>query len=574
MRQRRLFFILTFLSAFILSSCTSPFVPSISKQNKQAVADENIDKACSYFYFLWGSSAEYKGLYEEALEAYEKASLCDPTAVYIKEKIPELLIKLARNEEAISWLTDYLKQFPDKTAQRLLLARLLLLEEKEEKAIALYEDILALEPDNNTILLSLGLLYVEKNDLEKAEQFFMKILETNPQSYFANLYMARLASMKEEFQQAENYYQQARTVNTNIDLLFEIAEFYTADKQLQRALRIYQEILEIAPENERAAFNRIKIYLFLEKNDAALRELERIRNFTNDPVTLHLIEAQIYLNSNEREQAKKILETIYNEDPLDKGSYLLGLVYYQEKQFDKAITVLQDISPESVEFQDAVILQTRIRKQIQRYDEAVIYLKTLLASEVTRRPVFYSLLAQLHATENEKEKVLQVLQEGNKVYPDEESILYEYAIRLENEGLHSAAMQKMIQLIEMNSNHADALNFVGYSWADDNIKLQQALAYIKKALDIKPESGYILDSLGWVYFRLGDYKNALVYLKKSIELEENDPHIFDHLGDVYIQLGEDEMALFFYQKALEKLKKDDTLDIKIKEKIKKLEKRK
>ncbi len=566
--------ILTILSAIILSSCAPIPSPSSHNQHMSTAVDENIDSACSYFYFLWGSNAEYRGLYEEALEAYEKASLCDPSADYIREKIPVLLVELDRNEEAITWLTEYLKEFPGKNTQRLMLARLLLLTKRQEEAIALYKDILASEPDNNAILLSLGLLYIERDELDRAEQFFIKILKTEPQSYFANLYMARLASQKGEFQQAENYYQQAKTVNTTIELLFEIAEFYTVDKQFEKALDINQEILEIDPHNEYAALNRVKTFLLLEKSDEALRELERLRHFSETPCKIDLVQAQIYLTNNQTEQAKGILEPLHKKGSLDQGSYLLGLVYYQEKQYDKAIAVLRDISPGSPEFKDGVLLQMRIFKQTKHYEEAAVYLKTLLASDTTRQPFFYSLLARFYATTNQKEKVLKVLREGHEIYPKKESILYEYAIQLENDGFHPMAMEKMIQLIELNPNHANALNFVGYSWADDNVKLQQAFDYIRKALDLKPDSGYILDSLGWVYYRLGEYENALIHLKKAVELEPDDPHIVDHLGDVYIQLGNSDLALHFYQKALEKLQENDTLGSSLKSKIKKLEKRK
>ncbi len=575
MRQRNLlFFIQILLWAIILSSCTQLPSSPFHSQDETKIVDENIDSACAYFYFLWGSSAEYKGLYEEALEAYEKASLCDPTAAYIREKIPVLLIELKRNGEAITWLTKYLQQFPEKNTLQITLARLLLLEDRQEEAMAIYENILALEPDNNSILLSLGLLHIEKDELDKAEQFFIKVLETSPQSYYANLYMARLASMKDELQQAENYYQQARQNNTTIELLFEIAEFYTATKQFQKALNINKEILEIDPDNEHAVFNRVKTYLLLKKNDAARKELEQLRHLNKTPGNIDLALAQIYLTNNEIDIAKDILETIHKEGPLDQGSYLLGLIYYQEKEYDKAIAVLRDISPESDEFKDGVLLQTRVFKQTKRYEEAAVYLKNLLAADTTRLPFFYSLLARFYATTNQKEKALKVLQDGHEIYPENDSILYEYAIQLENQGLHSLAMEKMIQLIKLKPDHANALNFVGYTWADNNIKLQQAFAYIKKALELKPDNGYILDSLGWVYYRLGEYEKALIHLKRARELEPDDPHIVDHLGDVYLQLGENDLALHFYQKALEKLKEDNSLGSSIKNKIRKLEKRK
>ena len=94
----------------------------------------------------------------------------------------------------------------------------------------------------------------------------------------------------------------------------------------------------------------------------------------------------------------------------------------------------------------------------------------------------------------------------------------------------------MEKVLELQPDHAEALNYIGYTWADKNMHLEKALEYIFKANELKPDNGFIIDSLGWAYYRLGDFQQAVRELERSVELMPDDPHIFDHLGDVYRSL--------------------------------------
>jgi len=101
------------------------------------------------------------------------------------------------------------------------------------------------------------------------------------------------------------------------------------------------------------------------------------------------------------------------------------------------------------------------------------------------------------------------------------------------------------------------LNFVGYSWADTDRNLDRALLYIEKALELKPNNGYIQDSLGWIHYRLGNLERARDELLYAAELLPEDPHVHDHLGDVYRALDEQSKALKSYRQALRLFDEDD-----------------
>jgi tetratricopeptide (TPR) repeat protein len=123
-------------------------------------------------------------------------------------------------------------------------------------------------------------------------------------------------------------------------------------------------------------------------------------------------------------------------------------------------------------------------------------------------------------------------------------VLYEKTDRFEE------SIQQMRSLLKIDPDHADALNFIGYSYADRGINLGEAEKMIQKALQLKPGNGYMLDSLGWTYFKQNRIDLALQYLKEAAALLPNDSTIAEHLGDAYLKAGRRQEALESFQRAL------------------------
>ena len=114
----------------------------------------------------------------------------------------------------------------------------------------------------------------------------------------------------------------------------------------------------------------------------------------------------------------------------------------------------------------------------------------------------------------------------------------------------------MRTVLQMDSNNADAMNFIGYIYADKEINLAEAETLIKKALAIKPGNAYILDSLGWVYFRQNKLTEAIKFLKEALAQLPQDSTIAEHLGDAYAKAGQISAARKIYE-GLMKIKPDN-----------------
>ena len=135
--------------------------------------------------------------------------------------------------------------------------------------------------------------------------------------------------------------------------------------------------------------------------------------------------------------------------------------------------------------------------------------------------------------------------------------------RLKNWPAAEADFKKALALAPDESL---VLNYLGYSWVDQGRNLKQAMEYIRRAVKLKPDDGYYVDSLGWAYYRLGNLAAAVEHLERAVELKPDDPIINDHLGDAYWKVGRKLEAKYQWQQSLT-LKPEADLVVTIKKKI-------
>ena len=129
-------------------------------------------------------------------------------------------------------------------------------------------------------------------------------------------------------------------------------------------------------------------------------------------------------------------------------------------------------------------------------------------------------------------------------------LLYLRAVALEQAQRWPEAERDLKAALKANPDEPELLNFLGYSWIDRNEHLAEALGMVQKAVNARPQSGAMLDSLGWAYYRLGDYKTAVEKLEAAAEMEPGDPDINDHLGDAYWKVGRKTEAEFQWRRVL------------------------
>ncbi|MGW8193617.1 MAG: tetratricopeptide repeat protein [Desulforhopalus sp.] len=549
----RFYLALNLVCCLLLISCARVEDNSLN----HAVEEEQTDLSCAYFYFLWGTHAEFNEIYPEAYEAYEKALICDPDAEYIREKIPVILLRMGEFAKAAEWLEQAIASHPDNSTYRLLLANLYIQQERVEEAIELYREVLKQEPDNEGVHLRLGFLYSHLEQYETAEKIFRNLLKNNSSSYFAHLSLARLLRQTNKYTEAIREYEAALDLNWSKELAFELGNLYSVQKRYPEALRTYTTITKNDQFDERAALSRVQTLLDLDRSEEALAELHRIQTHSPDPIRIDLIISKVLLRNERIDEARTILVRIADQTGNPEANYMLALLAYQEEAYSLALSHLERIQAEDEEFEELVFLQIRIYEKLGSIDEAIDLLEKHIDHEPSRSPLFYALLSSLYQEKNQDLRAIALMKEAIVLYNDNQQLFFEYGLLLEKNGRSDEAISTMQRVLELQPDHAEALNFIGYTWADRNIHLDKALEYISRAAELKPDNAYIIDSLGWVYYRLGQLDRAVQELKRSVELEPNDPHIYEHLGDVYRAMGNYPDALQSYKKAYEKFVDED-----------------
>lgn len=145
-------------------------------------------------------------------------------------------------------------------------------------------------------------------------------------------------------------------------------------------------------------------------------------------------------------------------------------------------------------------------------------------------------------------------------------LLYARGISLERSQQWDRAEADFLKALELEPEQPYVLNYLGYSWIDKDRNLEEAMDMIRRAVEQRPNDGYIVDSLGWAHYKLGEYDQAVIALEKATAIRPHDPTINDHLGDAYWKVGRTAEARFQWERSL-KLDPDDTLRTAIEAKI-------
>src|SRR6516162_1388721 len=226
-----------------------------------------------------------------------------------------------------------------------------------------------------------------------------------------------------------------------------------------------------------------------------------------------------------------------------------------------SLEILAEIPPSSPYGWSAQLRIAADLDMLDRTDEAITRLRAMAAEAPTRAGADMQLGDLLRGKKRFTEAV-EAYDEAVQRFraaglPERWSLFYSRGIALERSGQWKRAEADLLHALELKPDQPLVLNYLGYSWIDRGENLERGLKMIEKAVELRPEDGYIVDSLGWAHYRLGDYTSAVQYLEKAIELVPEDPTINDHLGDAYWQSGRANEARYQWRRALQFGPQDD-----------------
>jgi tetratricopeptide (TPR) repeat protein len=236
---------------------------------------------------------------------------------------------------------------------------------------------------------------------------------------------------------------------------------------------------------------------------------------------------------------------------LDPKLYLatmaIGDILQSANRYEDAIKVYERIPQDAVLRRNADLQIANCYQSLEKPGEAVSYVERVLAADPKDFEAAVE-LGNVYRADDRFAEAAEAYGKGiasiEKETADDWRIYYFRGVALERSKQWPKAEEDFRHALKLNPDQPQVLNYLGYSWIDQGLNLKEAMQMIQTAVDLRPNDGYIVDSLGWAHYRLGDYQAAVETLEQAIQLRPEDSTINDHLGDAYWQVGRKLEATF------------------------------
>jgi len=320
----------------------------------------------------------------------------------------------------------------------------------------------------------------------------------------------------------------------------------------EKAMAFYQDFLKRNPKSNEVRLEYAKALTNVKKYDEAKKQFLKLVNssLASSEISLTVALLSVELGDN-------ILAEKYFMQSLERGHpkpaqihiYLSG-IYDDRGDFDEALTWLKKITSGEY-FLDSRILMAEFIAKYNSVDSAIEMLdglknRNLLPNE---KLIILRNKASLLLIENRNQDAYDLMKLQEEEFKDSPEFKFDYAMLSEKMGNTLLMEQLLLEAIKLKPDYATAYNALGYSYADRDIKLQEAKRYIEVALSYEPNNHYILDSMGWIHFKLGNLDIASKYIEKAYMINE-DPEIAAHLGEILWAQGKKEEARKVWENSL------------------------
>ena len=470
--------------------------------------------------------ANYARMPELALEAAKLWHEADPDSAAALQMVTLYLAAVRRVDEA----EPYLKKLLSSS------------ETNAENVFMQLNRLLATNPDKAANLRLGRRLAADYPDL--------------PNAHFA-ISQAALAAQDEQLALQEIRRASGLRPDWAIAAVFE-AQILQKKSPAEAARRLERFVDKYPEQNEvRMSFARL---LVGEKRYAEARKQFEVLLAANPDNTeviyaVGLLAYQLKDYSTAQTSMKRLLELGYRD--ADGVRYILGQIAEAQKQWGQAIAWYEQIQSGDHFLPSRLRAAQAMAKQ-GKLDAARAYLH---AVKVTRKQDEVQLIiaeAQLLRDADDTGGAFALLERALEKRPGQPELLYDFALTAEKLGRFDILEQSLRKVIKLQPDHAHAYNALGYSLADRNLRLPEARKLIEKALQLRPDDGFIIDSMGWVTYRQGDLKGAESYLRRAYD-DQQDAEIAAHLGEVLWVEGKRDEARRIWTEALTKHPENESL---------------
>jgi tetratricopeptide (TPR) repeat protein len=509
---------------------------------------------------------------QTAIDLLRQVTDLDPAFEDAQVKLANLLLESGQFDDALARLEKAAAAHPDSIPIEVALGYTQKLRGQTEQALRYCRRALAVDPNQAPAMRVILEIAADQEDLAGGVIHVEDILKANgsdvPASAWLNLARLYLEVARSEVHPEQDdvllrtrlpiLQEAAAKSPPSVETLSLLADTYRNLGRKAEALKTFQRAAALEPGNVDILLHRADLETDLGRKADALKDYEDAYAINSDLPGLREMLGGLYLDSRRYDDAARLFEEALSSGPANPEMEIdLGIAYEESHHPDKAQACFQRVFDAVACPPEAYLKLAFYQLQHQEVKEAG---QTLASAQAhfpqSARIRFYQ--AVQHRYEKNYPAALDSLAQvralavGTEASALDPYYYLENAETLELVGKNTELEAVLHEGLTRYPDNPELMNELAYFWADHSSHLPEALALSRRAAELEPDNGPILDTWGWVYFQMGQAKDALPYLQRAAFMTNNDPVVLQHVGDAYLKLGLRREAIATWTRALEK----------------------
>lgn len=528
--------------------------PTPSSDSDSTIDPLHMRTQADYFYAM-GEALSLEGNTSKAIESFKMTLVYDQNSPSVHMRLASEYLKQGMVTESLQQAELAAQKDPKSVDAHLLLGGLYSSMKLYPKAMDQYQTVIKLNPANTEAPLYIGALYSEQKQPEKAVKYFESLAKNpnyqTPHLVYYYIGRVRLEQNDPKFQKAaEAALKKSLELKPDfVDALLVLGSYFSKNKQDDRAIELYRRYQKTQSPSPKVAEVLAQIYVEKGQYELAFEQLEILESDSDEPLNVKMKMALILIEQKKYEKAVQKLEDILKEAPeSDKVRFYLAAVYEETKQNTKAIAEFKRIPSVSQYFGEATVHAAYLLKGLGRLEEAMEVASKGLA-ERKDQPQIYAMYASLLDEKTDYKGALKILKAGLDKFPSNAQLRFYYGTIYDRLGDKAMVIAEMKKVIEIDPDHVQGLNYLAFTWAEQGEHLDAAEKLARRALELEPQDGYVLDTLGWILYKKNQFVEAIRVLEAAHRYQSTVSVIAEHLGDAYHKQAMTEKAKKMYRRA-------------------------
>lgn len=522
----------------------------------ETTLDNTSMRAQADYHFTLAETYSLEGNPAKAIEEYRLTLVYDQNSIIVRLRLAGEYVKQGMVSEALTQAQTAVEMDPKDVEARMLLGGLYSSLRMYQEATKQYEAVRKLDPLNFDAPMFIGALLAEQKRFKEAAAVFEKLAKNpiNQNTHIGWYYYGRvLLELNKDDQGGAAEYAFRKAVEAKpsfTDALLALGSLYETTHRKDRALQLYANYQEKSGPSAAVAEPLAQLYIEKEQYLKALDQYAIIEAADPEDLNARMKSAFILIQEKRYPESIEKLEALLGKVPsADKIRFYLGAVYEEVKDYKSAAAHFLKIPESSSYFAESRIHASYLHKLMGQSRQAVAVMEDAIKVMPDHAP-FYSLYTSQLEELGQYKKAETVLVQAVKRFPQSAQLLYILGNVQEKLGNREGTIEAMQGVLALQADNVQALNFLAYIYAEAGQQLEDAEKMARRARELKPDDGFILDTLGWVLFKREQYGDAVKILEEAHRLQPDESVIADHLGDAYYRFRMPERAKQLYQKAV------------------------